>query len=392
MINVSKLKEYFLSFIYIVFSIICYFDIDSNVENIIFSVIFTGFWSADYTGGIFKRFRDLFIWYFFYAFTIFISFIKFGNISIKIVSLYVVLVSILFFLPYIIGKLLISKSSIYNSFKQSVLIYFSYLFIVVTFEDVLIAHSIWLIVVFISIIYFFGKGFSFLKTLIITVPFFIFNIIMYLFDSNIFIEVDVIYFIIYAIGLFFIWKLKVSFFNQSSIIFVLISILLITFAIIPFTENILNQKELNSYKVFSKVFEKPLIYNNDTIKLSDFKGKVLVLDFWYSACGSCFEKFPQFENLASKYKSNKDILFFAVNKPLKSENSNYPKKIMDSLDYKFQNLYLLNDSIVNGLGIKYYPTILYINKAQTEVISGNIETYFWIFNNSYNIIDELNNK
>ena len=135
-----------------------------------------------------------------------------------------------------------------------------------------------------------------------------------------------------------------------------------------------------------------MIYKNDTIKLSDFKGKVLVLDFWYSACGSCFEKFPQFENLVSKYKSNKDILFFAVNKPIKSENSNYPKKIMDSLDYKFQNLYLLNDSIVDGLGIKYYPTILYINKAQTEVIAGNIETDFWIFNNSYNIIDKLNNK
>lgn len=285
MINVSKLKEYYLSLIYIVFLIICYFDIVINVPQIILAIIFTGFWSADYMGGIFKRFRDLFIWYFFYFFTIFISLIKFGNISIKIVSLNVVLVSILFFLPYIIGKLMILKTSIYNSFKQSVLIYFSYLFIVVAFEDVLIANSIWIIVVFISIIYFFGKGFSFLKTFIITVPLFIFNIIMYLFDSNIFIEVDVVYFIIYAIGLFFIWKLKVSFFNQSSIIFVLISILLITFVIIPFTENILNQKKLNSYKVSQKVFEKPLIYNNDTIKLSDFKGKVLVLDFWYSACG-----------------------------------------------------------------------------------------------------------
>lgn len=90
MINVSKLKEYYLSLIYIVFLIICYIDIDINRANIIFSVIFTGFWSADYTGGIFKKFRDLFISYFFYFFTIFISFIKFGNISIKIVSLNIV--------------------------------------------------------------------------------------------------------------------------------------------------------------------------------------------------------------------------------------------------------------------------------------------------------------
>jgi hypothetical protein len=52
----------------------------------------------------------------------------------------------------------------------------------------------------------------------------------------------------------------------------------------------------------------------------------------------------------------------------------------------------LNDSIASGLGIKYYPTVLYIDKTQTKIISGIVETDFWIFNNSYDIIDELNNE
>lgn len=85
-------------------------------------------------------------------------------------------------------------------------------------------------------------------------------------------------------------------------------------------------------------------------------------------------------------------MFFAVNTPIKIENSKVPQKIMDSLRYNFEKLYLLDDTIAKGLGVEYYPTVLYIDKTQTKIVSGNIETDFWIFNNSYNIIDELNNE
>lgn len=49
-----------------------------------------------------------------------------------------------------------------------------------------------------------------------------------------------------------------------------------------------------------------------TLKLSDFKGKVVLLDFWASWCGPCRKEFPYLIELSSKYK-DKDFVVLAIN-------------------------------------------------------------------------------
>jgi peroxiredoxin len=44
------------------------------------------------------------------------------------------------------------------------------------------------------------------------------------------------------------------------------------------------------------------VHNRD-VKLSDFKGKVLVIDFWATWCGPCKLEIPGFVNLQAKYGS-----------------------------------------------------------------------------------------
>jgi thiol-disulfide isomerase/thioredoxin len=39
------------------------------------------------------------------------------------------------------------------------------------------------------------------------------------------------------------------------------------------------------------------------LKLSDFRGKVVVLDFWADWCGFCREMYPQQQELVQRYKS-----------------------------------------------------------------------------------------
>jgi peroxiredoxin len=43
--------------------------------------------------------------------------------------------------------------------------------------------------------------------------------------------------------------------------------------------------------------------NNRDVRLSDFKGKVLVIDFWATWCGPCKLEIPAFVNLQTKYGS-----------------------------------------------------------------------------------------
>lgn len=61
-------------------------------------------------------------------------------------------------------------------------------------------------------------------------------------------------------------------------------------------------------------FELPdLMSDSDKIKLSDYKGKLLLINFWASWCGPCLAEIPTLNNLQQKYKDrNFTVLGVAV--------------------------------------------------------------------------------
>jgi len=56
-------------------------------------------------------------------------------------------------------------------------------------------------------------------------------------------------------------------------------------------------------------------FNGDVIKLSAYRSKIVLLDFWASWCQPCIEKFPELLEAQNKYgASNLQIISFSIDK------------------------------------------------------------------------------
>ena len=66
--------------------------------------------------------------------------------------------------------------------------------------------------------------------------------------------------------------------------------------------------------------------------LSDFKGKVILLTYWFPGCGPCRGEFPYFENVIRKF-SNDEVVYLGIN--IVPEQDEYVIPFMKSSGYSF---------------------------------------------------------
>lgn len=66
--------------------------------------------------------------------------------------------------------------------------------------------------------------------------------------------------------------------------------------------------------------------NNEQVQLSDFKGKVVVIDFWATWCGPYMQEKPYWNELEELYKNNNDVVMLSVSIDRFSVFKNYFEK------------------------------------------------------------------
>jgi len=100
------------------------------------------------------------------------------------------------------------------------------------------------------------------------------------------------------------------------------------------------------------------------IKLSDYKGKVIVLDFWATWCGPCKASFPKMQELVDKYK-NKDVEFFFIDTWERTKEGETVKNVNTLLKdkkYTFNVLFDFKDEITAIYKIQSIPSKIVIDK------------------------------
>lgn len=96
--------------------------------------------------------------------------------------------------------------------------------------------------------------------------------------------------------------------------------------------------------------------NGENIDLSDYKGKIVVLDFWFAGCFPCRELTPKLLKLKEKYP---DVVFLGIN-PLDEQPT--AEKYLDLLGIKNTSINILSDKISKDYQVTVFPTVIVIDK------------------------------
>src|SRR5690606_5975497 len=136
------------------------------------------------------------------------------------------------------------------------------------------------------------------------------------------------------------------------------TILLFTFFFA--TQIAIAQANINPSKEF-------LLNNGKTVTLTDLKGKVVLLDFWYRGCLPCLKAKPVLMKLQEEFKN--DLVIIGINDRDDKED------ISDYYAYKknihYFSTYKTETDISKILKINAFPTFIIINQkgeiAKTEI-------------------------
>ena len=125
------------------------------------------------------------------------------------------------------------------------------------------------------------------------------------------------------------------------------------------TETILNK---DSYRLLDQ-------YGNEHI-LSNYKGKVVFLNFWATWCPPCKEEMPIIEELYKEFGENKNnVIILGITNPVTEENPNGQDKNIDEIkyflqenNYSFPTIFDKTGIYFDNFKIRAFPTTYIIGK------------------------------
>ena len=144
--------------------------------------------------------------------------------------------------------------------------------------------------------------------------------------------------------------------------FLIIFIFIVSSAIaneIPKIKNLVINKQLKTYD--NIIF---LDANEKIVKLSDYKGNLILLNFWATCCAPCKEEMPSLDALKINPELDTIKIF-----PINIGKDNFKKSEQFFKDLNIENLDIYFDNpktLAKNFGLRGIPTTILFNKDNKE--------------------------
>lgn len=99
------------------------------------------------------------------------------------------------------------------------------------------------------------------------------------------------------------------------------------------------------------------------VALSDFHGKVVIIDFWATWCGPCKKSMPALQDVYDMYADNDKVQVLVVNAWERVEDrQKVASQFISSAKYTFPVYLDLKDEVIRKFGVTGIPTKFYLDK------------------------------
>ncbi|MBY9077326.1 redoxin domain-containing protein [Paenibacillus sp. HN-1] len=108
--------------------------------------------------------------------------------------------------------------------------------------------------------------------------------------------------------------------------------------------------------------------NGRQVSLADYKGKIVVLNFWTTWCTICKKEMPELDQASSILQKRDDVVLLAVNT---GEDPETVKQYMKDNAYTLPVLLDPDSTLFKAFGLRAYPTTIVILRDGT--VYGGVE-------------------